>query len=56
MLTTNSELQFTITGVSYTCVPATSQEKPSFYLTRKPEPSLMQNQILTMNLRGGRLN
>ena len=45
-----------ITGVGYKCVPATGQEKPPFYLRRKPELSRMQSQTLTMNLQGGKLN
>ena len=32
-----------IAGVSYQCVPAARQEKPPFYLMRKPELSRVQS-------------
>ena len=43
-----------IAGVSYKCVPAGGQEKPLFYLRRKPEPFRIQT--LNINLEGARLN
>ena len=55
MLTTNSDVQLYDRWCKLQMC-ATCQEKLSFYLRRKPEPSRMQSQTLNMNIEGGRLN
>ena len=49
MLTTNSDVQLYDRWCKLQMC-ATRQEKLSFYLRRKPEPSRMQGQTLNMNL------